>query len=89
MTFDDFMKNVPTILSILAALGLWHVAAALARKAWAKVKAWAKGTPSKLDDAIVEAVEPQVLKLIELVDGGNFAAAQAKVNEIKAAAKKR
>lgn len=84
--FDAFLANLPQILVVLTALGMWHVVAAIGRKLWDAYKAHAKKTPSKLDDAVVAAVDPQVQAIFDLIDRGEaLPTLQAKVAEVKRA----
>jgi hypothetical protein len=80
---DAFLANLPLILSVLAALGLWHAAASVLRKLWARAEAAAAGTDTAIDDALLRLARPAAMELIDLIDRGDLEAIRRKAEPLR------
>lgn len=76
----DFLVRVAPLL---AALGLFHLAAAGARAAWAKTKIAAAGTPTKVDDFLVHIADGPLTIALDLLDRGDLEGARKKIEALK------
>ncbi len=81
------LANLPVLLSVLAALGLWKLGAALIRGVVAKAKALAASTPNHVDDAIVAVVGAQLEEVAKLLDAGQPDEAKRKLGIVRLQAK--
>lgn len=70
---DLLISNLPMILTVMSAIGLFKIGAALTRMAVAKAKAIAAGTTNKIDDAVVNVVALQLETLASLLENGGIA----------------
>jgi hypothetical protein len=80
---DAFLANLPTLLAVLAALGLWHAAASLLRKLWARAEEAARGTDTAIDDALLRLAKPAAMELIDLIDRGDLEAIRRKAEPLR------
>jgi hypothetical protein len=86
---DTFLANLPTIIFVFGALGLWRALAAIGRKLFGDVEKAAAKTETKLDDVVVAAVKPNVEHLLDLIERGDTKAVQTKAGEVRALLKKK
>ncbi len=82
-----FLSNLPMVLSVLAALGLWKVGAALIRKVVAMAKDIASKSENKLDDVIVGVVGSQLEEIARLLESGQLDEAKRRVGIVRLQAK--
>lgn len=76
---DFFFRVAP----LLAALGLFHMAAASARALWMRVKLKAGSTPTKIDDFLIHVADPPVQAALLLLDAGDIEGAKKKITAIR------
>lgn len=78
-----FLNNLPLILSVLTALGLWSMAASLIRTFTKKMRELASKTPTKADDVVVGVIAGRLDEVADALDRGDLAEAKRKVGIIK------
>ncbi len=81
------LANLPLVLSVLAALGMWKLGAALIRKVVGEARRLAAGTKTKIDDEIVAVVGAQLEEVAKLLEGGNVDEAKRKLGIVQLQAK--
>lgn len=85
---DLVIANAPTIVSVLAALGLWRAGAAVIRTAIGKARAMAASTPSPIDDQIVSVVASHLEDVASLLERGQVTEARYKLGLVASQAKR-
>lgn len=86
---DAIVKYFLEIAPLLAALGLFHAAAATLRVLWAKLKIAAGESPTKIDDFLVHLADPPLTAALDLLDRGDVDGARKKIEALKSLVPKR
>lgn len=86
---DTFIKWFLDVAPLLAALGLFHIAASLGRGLWAKLKDGAAKSPTKIDDFLVHIADPPITLALDLLDKGDVEGARKKLEALKSLVPKR
>ncbi len=84
---DVLLANLPMIVTVMTAIGLFKIGAGLTRMLAAKLKSLAAGTSNKVDDAVVDVVSLQLETLAGLLESGIIAEELKKLAEEKKKAK--
>lgn len=82
-----FINNLPMVLSVLAALGMWKLGAALIRQAIRIAKEAAAKSKTGVDDALVAVVAVQLEEIAKLLDSGAISEAKRRVGIVQLQAK--
>jgi hypothetical protein len=87
--FEMFIANLPILLSVIAALGIWQAGAAAIRKF---VSGWRKDaakSATKVDDALVAVIGPALEVLADALEHGDKEKAINQIRKINLAMPKK
>lgn len=77
------LANLPLIISVLAALGMWKIGAALLHTVATKAREIAKGTKNPIDDIVVGVIATQLDEIADQLEKGNVDEAKRRLGIVK------